>query len=60
MIKIIEGNLLVLLSETRESDNGRKLTSNRKRQNQTGLTISNNLGMSRKGKRKKGVKPTNS
>ena len=53
MIKIIEGNLRVLLSETRESDNGKKLSSNRKGQNQTGLTISNNLGMSRKGKRKK-------
>ena len=53
MIKIIEGNLRVLLSETRESDNGKKLTSNRKGQNQTGLTISNNLGMSRKGRRNK-------
>ena len=40
MIKIIEGNLRVLLSETRESDNGKKLSSNRKGQNQTGLTIS--------------------
>ena len=60
MTEIIEGNLPVLLSETRESDNGKKLTSNRKEQNQTGLTISNSLRNFKERKEKKGVKPTHS